>query len=408
MTATHLPDLMHRSSLFYRKLIFLLFDPHIKLYTRKDRKTFAESLKMDQSSQQEMICVKDFEEFAKNRLKEPEREFYRNGVCDEYTLKDNISAFHRYIIRPKFLRRDVSKRDLKTSFFGQELTMPICVAPTALQRMAHPDGEIATAKACEKLGCLYIMSTMSTTSIEEIAKAAPNAVKWFQLYLYKDRRVSEQHVKRAEKNGFKAIVLTADLPVLGLRRGEERTQFRIPSHLKLANFEEEDSTRRTFDVSDASNPHLTWNDVTWLKSICRLPILVKGILTREDATTALKYGVDGIIVSNHGARQLDSSPATIDALPEIVEVVKKRVPVLMDGGLRRGSDVFKAVALGADGVCVGRPVLWGLIHAGQEGVERLLNILKKEFSDCMALSGCRELREIDKSFVKRIETLSKL
>ncbi|KAI1301702.1 Hydroxyacid oxidase 1 [Halotydeus destructor] len=343
-----------------------------------------------------MITVRDFEEHALQFLNRPTRDYYRSGANAEQTLKENVDAFQRLKIRPRFLNRDVSVRNLSTTFLGTKVPFPIGVAPTAMQKMAHPDGEIGTAKACDELGTIMILSTLSTTSLEEVAQATPKSTKWFQLYIYKDREVTKRIIKRVEKAGFKALVVTVDTPFLGSRLADVRNKFALPPHLTLANLKEEmlhamkvpgahtsglaDYTSSLFDAS------LTWKDIDWICEQTKLPVVVKGILTAEDAVLAVEHKASAVIVSNHGARQLDGVPATIEALPEVVRAVGDRCEVYVDGGFREGTDVLKALALGARGVFVGRPVLWGLSHSGKDGVKQVLEILSKEFDVAMALS----------------------
>ena len=376
-------------------------------------------------SGQQLITVQDYEEAALKKLSKMTGDYYRSGANDQVTLEDNRKAFLNYKIRPFFLRKDVTARDTRTSFLGTPVSSPIGVAPTAMQRMAHPEGELATAKACEAIGTLMILSTISTSSIEEVAAAAPNANKWFQLYIYKDRNVTRSLVKRAEAAGFKGLALTVDTPYFGTRLADSRNNFCLPSHLSLANFKRE-GVKEMSSSSDSSasglneyanelfDASLTWKDVNWLTKITSLPVIAKGVLTGEDAVEAVKHGASGIIVSNHGARQLDHVPATMDVLPEIIQAVKRvnpQVQVFVDGGFRTGTDVLKALALGARGVFVGRPVLWGLAVDGQKGVERVLGILKKEFNLSLGLTGLTtvdEVREAERSLVVRKDFFSKL
>jgi (S)-2-hydroxy-acid oxidase len=364
------------------------------------------------------FSVQDFEDAALRLLPQGTREFYRNGAVNEETLQRNIQAFKEIVLRPRFLLKDVSKRDMSSWFLDIKTSMPIGVAPTALQQLAHPEGEAATAKACGQANVIYIMSTMSTMSIEDVSTAAPTTWKWLQLYVYKDRDVSARLIKRAEKCGFKAIVLTVDAPVIGMRLGEAKSKFSLPPHLKAGNFVEEAETIGKMEanrdngwmsLSDVVfDSSMTWDIIAWLRKITTLPILVKGILSEEDAKLAVAAKVDGIIVSNHGGRQLDTSPATIEVLPQIVDAVGKKIPVFIDGGIRNGTDVAKALALGAKGVFIGRPILHGLTLGGVQGVRRVLDILRKEFDVVMALSGCVEVNDFNLNHVGKRTTISKL
>ncbi|CDY39098.1 BnaA01g29580D [Brassica napus] len=307
------------------------------------------------------------------------------------------------MFRPRVLV-DVSKIDMSTRILGYPISAPIMIAPTAMHMLAHPQGETATAKAAATCNTIMIVSYMASCTIEEVASSC-NAIRFLQIYVYKRRDVTAQIVKRAEKAGFKAIVLTVDVPKLGRREADIKNKMVSP---QLRNFEGLFSTEvipsegsgveafasGTFDAS------LNWKDIEWLRSITKLPIMVKGILTREDALKAIEAGVDGIVVSNHGARQLDYSPATITVLEEIVHVVGGRVPVLLDGGVRRGTDVFKALALGAQAVLIGRPVVYGLAAKGEDGVRKVIDMLKNELELTMALSGCPTIDDITRNHVR--------
>ncbi|XP_064413179.1 hydroxyacid oxidase 2 isoform X4 [Latimeria chalumnae] len=262
-------------------------------------------------------------------------------------------------------------------------------------------------KAAEAMNICYIASTYSTCSVEEIAAAAPNGYRWFQLYVYRNRKISEQIVHRVEGLGYKALVLTVDVPYTGKRRNDIRNKFRLPPHLKVKNFDgvfEEDIGPEEYGVpANTLDPSISWKDIHWLQTLTRLPIIIKGILTKEDAELAVEHGVQGIIVSNHGGRQLDGGPATvsgIDALSEIVDTVQGRIEVYLDGGIRTGSDVLKALALGAKCVFIGRPVVWGLSYKGEEGVRGVLQILNDEIRLSMALSGCRNISEINRNLIQ--------
>ncbi|XP_076234394.1 hydroxyacid oxidase [Calliopsis andreniformis] len=356
----------------------------------------------------QFICIEDYEKYAEKHLPPSVRDYYNSGAGEQYSLRMNLEAFRKYRIRPRFLR-DVSQRDLSTTVLGEKISMPLGVAPAAMQRMAHPDGECANAKAAEAAGTVFTLSTISTSSIEEVAQAAPSGIKWFQLYIYNDRKITLDLVKRAERAGFKALVLTVDAPLFGDRRADIRNKFSLPSHLRLGNFDGEMSNKinsaKTGSglneyVTSLFDASLSWEHVKWLKSVTKLPIVLKGILTPEDALLAIESGAKAIVVSNHGARQVDSIPATIEALPEIVEAVNGRIEIYMDGGVRQGIDVFKALALGAKMVFVGRPMLWGLSHAGEQGARQVLEIFRKEIDLAFALTGCKSVKDVKKDMVK--------
>ena len=341
----------------------------------------------------EPINLNDYETLAQTRIELAAWDFYQGGSDDEVTLRANRSAFERIRLRPRMLV-DVSKIEMNTTVLGTPVSMPVLVAPTAYQRMAHPEGECATARGAGMAATLMTASTFATCSLEEIAAAASGPL-WFQLYTYRNPQLSETVVRRAEAAGYRAIVLTTDLPRIGNRERDIRNNFSLPPHLRLANFAD-------MDLEDyiALPYNLTWESLDWLRAITSLPILVKGILTAEDALLALEKGVSGIIVSNHGGRQLDSVLTGIEALPEIVEAVCGRCEIYVDGGIRRGTDVLKALALGARAVLIGRPVLWGLAVNGAEGVHHVLEILRAELELAMALAGRPTLRSIDRSLVK--------
>ncbi|XP_076384022.1 hydroxyacid oxidase [Megalopta genalis] len=356
----------------------------------------------------QFVCVEDYEIYATKHLPPAVRDYYNSGAGEQFSLRLNTEAFRKYRIRPRFLK-DVSKRDLSTTILGEKISMPLGVAPSAMQRMAHPDGELANARAAEAAGTIYTLSTIATSSIEEVAEAAPKGVKWFQLYIYTDRDVTQNLVKRAERAGFKALVLTVDAPLFGDRRADIRNKFSLPKHLRLGNFQEDmlnsmNSTKAgsslneyVMSLFDAS---LSWDDVKWLQSITSMPIVLKGILTPQDALLAIEHGVQAIVVSNHGARQVDSIPASIEVLPEIVKAVNGRMEIYMDGGVRQGIDIFKALALGAKMVFVGRPMLWGLSHSGEEGARNVLELFRKEIDLVFALTGCRSVKDVTREMVK--------
>ncbi|XP_016453231.1 glycolate oxidase-like isoform X1 [Nicotiana tabacum] len=349
--------------------------------------------------------VMEYETIAKEKLPKMIYDYYASGAEDQWTLQENRNAFSRILFRPRILV-DVRSIDTTTSVLGFKVSMPIMVAPTAMQKMAHSEGEYATARATSAAGTIMTLSSWATSSVEEVASTGPG-IRFFQLYVYKDRNVVRQLVKRAERAGFKAIALTVDTPRLGRREADIKNRFVLPPHLTLKNFEGLDLGKmdKTYDSGLASyvagqvDQSLSWKDVKWLQTITHLPILLKGVLTAEDARLAVESGAAGIIVSNHGARQLDYAPATVMALEEVVKAVQGRIPVFLDGGIRRGTDVFKALALGASGVFIGRPVVFSLAVDGEAGVRKVLQMLQDEFELTMALSGCRSIKEITRSHI---------
>jgi isopentenyl diphosphate isomerase/L-lactate dehydrogenase-like FMN-dependent dehydrogenase len=299
---------------------------------------------------------------------------------------------------------DVGSVSTKTALLGAEVSMPVVVAPVALQRLAHSDGEAGMARAAAAAGTVMCLSTIATARPREVADGAPEGHRWFQLYLFKDRGVSQVLVDEAVDSGYEAIVLTVDAPYAGPRERDLRTGFQVPPEVRVPSLDaavgagKSLSIREVFSLVD---PTITWADLERLASGCSLPVLVKGILTKEDAKLAIEHGAAGVVVSNHGGRQLDRVPATLEALPEVVEAVSGRAPVVMDGGVRRGSDVLVAMALGADAVLVGRPALWGLAVAGEAGALRVLEILRTELELALALSGIPALAEISRDCVQR-------
>lgn len=355
------------------------------------------------------INLFEYESLAKQHLSSMALDYYRSGALDEITLQENRAAFGRYQLFPRMLV-DVSHRDFSVSFLGQSFPLPFFIAPMAFQCLAHPQGEIATAKAAADLGAVMVLSTLSTKSIEAVARVRQNTPQWFQLYIHRDRGLTKALVERAEASGYSALCLTVDAPILGKRECDRRNQFTLPSGMELANLvtmadleipqSEGESGLLTY-FAQQIDPSITWQDIEWLQSLTKLPILVKGILRGDDAVRAVEHGAKGIIVSNHGGRQLDSAVASLDALPEIVAAVADKVVVLMDGGIRRGTDILKALVLGARAVLVGRPILWGLAVAGEAGVGHVLSLLQEELDMAMALSGCHTLRDIDSSLASK-------
>jgi 4-hydroxymandelate oxidase len=305
--------------------------------------------------------------------------------------------------------RDVGSVDTGLTLLGDQLTAPILVAPVAYQKLAHPEGEAAMARGASAAGAIMTLSSMATISLEDVAAAA-SGPRWFQLYVYKDRALTEWLVQRAEAAGYHALVLTVDMPYLGRRERDIHNGFGLPPGVIVANFaEREEANQPSMPPGESGlavyatrqlDATLTWEAIDWLRGVTRLPVLVKGVLIAEDAQEALAHGAAGVIISNHGGRQLDGALATIEALPEIAQTVAGRVPVLIDGGVRRGTDVLKALALGATAVQIGRPALWALAEGGAAGVTRAIDLLREELRLAMALSGCRSLGEINQALVK--------
>ena len=344
---------------------------------------------------QEVINLYDFEKIAEGIMTKMAYEYVASGAADEFTVKWNREAFDKIKIRTQVLN-DVSKLDTKVSLFGQELPYPILIAPTAFHKIMHPEGEIATAQGAGAASAIYVVSSFTSTPIEEIARVATQPL-WFQLYVTDDRAFVKDLIQKVEALGCQALCVTVDTSVTGTRDRQQRIKFHLPAELKAPYMIDMTIGRQGQALSYKKS--LTWKDIEWLKSFSKIPILLKGILNPEDAEKAIQIGADGIIVSNHGGRNLDTVPATIEVLPHIAQKVNKRIPVLMDGGIRRGTDVLKAIALGATAVLVGKPICFGLACGGSEGVTKTLTILRKEFEVAMALSGRPTIASIDQSLI---------
>jgi len=346
-----------------------------------------------------LINLFDYEQAAQTRMPESFFGYYAGGSADEITLRENRLAFDRIRLRPRVLV-DVSQRLLDTTILGYAAQLPLMIAPTAMAKLAHPEGEVAIAQAAKNAGIIHCSSTLSNTSLETVA--AVGATSWFQLYVYKDRKITTRLVERAEAAGYQAIVLTVDVAVSGVREGILRTGLQLPQGLTFENFDEYHNTEAAAVlqyVESQFDPSLTWGDLEWLISLTSLPVLVKGILRADDARRAIDCGAAGIIVSNHGGRQLDTAVTGIEALPGVVAAVRGQTEVYIDGGIRRGTDILKALAFGARAAMIARPVLWGLAVAGREGVERVLDILKRELDTAMALCGCTSLADIEPDLI---------
>ena len=350
----------------------------------------------------EAICLADFEPLAKAKMPAMGWEYVSGGAGDELTVRWNQEAYQRIRLRPRVLV-DVSKLDTRVSLFGQEHAFPIILAPTAAQKLTHPEGELATARGAGAAGAAMVLSSFSNTSLEDVAAAAKSQL-WFQLYAQTDHGFTHDLVQRAEAGGYRALCLTVDTPIAGARNRETRANVKLTALPNLKNLKGvgTEGVVRTgsLDIfSRVLDAALSWKDVEWLRSFAKIPLLVKGVLNPDDADRAVQAGVAGIMVSNHGGRNLDTVPATIDALPQVADRVAGRVPVLVDGGIRRGTDVLKALALGANAVLIGRPYLYGLGAAGAAGVTQVVNILQREFVMAMALTGRTTIASIDRSVI---------
>lgn len=328
-----------------------------------------------------VVTLKDFEALARQRLSAKAFESVRGGAADEISIRWNREGFNRLALRPRVLV-DVSRLDTRLTLFGQNLACPILLAPAGVHGLLHPQAELATARGASKAGALLVIPDFTTHPVEEIVRTA-TPVPWFQLYVGTDRGAAREKARRAEAAGCKVLIVTVDGAAPGVRNSLMRPPF--------------DPVATPGELHTGMDTSLSWKDIAWLKSFVRIPIVLKGIIDPRDAERAVAEGVAGISVSNHGGRALDTAAATIDALPAVAEKVAGRIPVLLDGGVRRGTDVLKALARGASAVMIGRPFLYGLGAAGADGVERVVTILRQEFEMAMALTGRASLAAIDKS-----------
>jgi 4-hydroxymandelate oxidase len=349
-----------------------------------------------------LLNVADYEREAERLLDPGPFGYYAGGAGDEATLRDNVASFARWQLRPRVLV-DVAEVATATKVLGREASMPLLVAPTAFHRLAHPDAELATARAAATTGTVMCQSTLSSVTPAELAAAAPGARLWFQLYWSADRGFTADLLAQVADAGFEALALTVDFPAAGRRERDLRTAFALPEDLPTPNIpvslQREGFHAALGEIVDTT---LSWRDLEWLRAYCPLPILLKGILSAEDALLAAEHGAAGVIVSNHGGRQLDGVAASLDALPEVVEAVGERVEVLLDGGIRRGTDVLKALALGARVVLAGRAVLWGLAVGGEQGVRDVLELLRTEIALGLTHLGCRSPTDVTRAHVKPV------
>lgn len=361
--------------------------------------TNAEREPTDTENLDQLVCLSDFEPAAQRRMSHSAWEYFSSGVADEITLRWNREAYDRLRLRPRVLV-DVSRIDTGVSLLGQQLPHPILLAPAADQRMIHSEGEVATARGAGEAGTTFVLSSFTNTAVEEVAKNASGPL-WFQLYVQRDRGFTRDVVQRVEAAGCKAVCVTVDVPTFGPRNRQARAKYELAPGLGRPHL----PPAKKGDVGGGRlqvfpqwvEPALTWRDIGWISSICKIPVLIKGVLNPEDADRAAEEGIAGIIVSNHGARNLDTVPATIDALPQVVDKVAGRILVLVDGGIRRGTDVVKALALGANAVLIGRPYLYGLAVGGHDGVKRVIEILRNELEMTMGLLGRASIQSIDRS-----------
>jgi L-lactate dehydrogenase (cytochrome) len=383
------------------------------------------------SSLARAFTIDDLRRLARRRLPRAVFDFVEGGASDERTVVRNRAAFERLLFQPKVLV-DVSKREQATVVFGDRVETPVLLSPTGMAGLCWPKGEVAAARAAHEAGTIYTLSTHSSCSIEEVAAEAPGPL-WFQLYVWQNRDLTRSFVERARAAGYRALLLTVDVPVISRRERDLRNGFTVPPRLTarnvldtlrrvgwirrvlfgprltLANLVGVPGAPRTDIVTLAGvanrqvDPSIAWGDLVWFRSLWSGPLLLKGVLTAADARRAAEHGVDGLVVSNHGGRQLDGAPATIEALPEIVDAVGGRIDVLLDGGVRRGADVVRALALGARAVMVGRPYLYGLAAGGPAGVRHAIETLAREVDQVLALVGVPRVGDLDRTIVRRAD-----
>ena len=354
------------------------------------------------------INVADFERLAAERLERGPLDYFAGGAGDEVTLRENVEAWGHWRLRPRVLA-GAGEVSTATEVLGGPVRMPVLVAPVAYQRMAHPEGEAGMAAGAAEAGTVMCLSTLSTTRPSEVAAVAPEGRRWFQLYAFKDPGITRALIEEAVDSGFEAILLTVDAPPGGNRERDRRNRFTMPPELGTPGLTAATGGEQALSIEQVfalMNQALTWADVEGLASECSVPVFVKGVLTAEDAELALAHGAAGVVVSNHGGRQLDRSLATAEALPEVADALAGRGTLLVDGGIRRGIDVATALALGADAVLVGRPALWGLAAGGREGVAQVLTLLRQELELALALLGCASPSQLNRAHLRRAPVTS--
>jgi len=351
-----------------------------------------------------MLNVHDFAPWAKQAMSAQGWCYYDSGADDEATLRENVEAFHRYWLRPRVMV-NVASVDISTSILGYNTSMPVYITATALGRLAHPDGETVLTRAAHKEDVIQMCPTLASCSIEEMTEAAqPGQVQFFQLYVNQDRKVAKQLIQRAEKGGCKALFVTVDAPQMGRRERDLRNKFTLEGPREQRSSKTNRSKGVAASLSSFIDPSLAWKDLEWIRETTSLPIVIKGIQSGEDAILAALHGVSGIVVSNHGGRQLNYARAGIDVLWEVMEALRSigyenKIEVYVDGGFRRGTDVFKALAMGAKAVGIGRPILYGMASYGQEGAEKVLQMFKEELVCCMRMMGTPTLADIRSNMV---------
>lgn len=349
-----------------------------------------------------IACINDYIPFAKKNLSHEAWEYIHSGSADDISAERNLKVYQDILLTSQVLT-DVTEGNTRTTILGQDLSHPIILAPVAYQKLAHPDGEIASAMAAEAQEAMFVLSSLSSINMEEVAQSTQGP-KWFQLYFQDQKASTLQLIQRAERAGYSALMVTVDAPINGLRNRLQRIGFQLPAEITAANLrgvnshlqpEIASNESHIFQGLMASAP--SWKDIQWLKDNTTLPIIIKGIMSQGDAALALENGVDAIVISNHGGRTLDTLPSPIEVLPSISQALEGKLPIIIDSGIRRGGDVFKALALGADAVMLGRPIMYALAVAGALGVAHSLKILKDELELTMALCGCANIKDINKS-----------
>ncbi len=350
-----------------------------------------------------LVNLFDFEALASRRISRLAFEYISSGAGDEITLRRNRRRFDEIQLHPRVLV-DASRIDTTLELFGERLDFPILLAPCAYQKLVHPDGEIAAARGAGAARAPFVLSTFATVALEEVASATDTSL-WFQLYVHPDHAFTRDLIQRVESVGYRVLCVTVDTPILGIRDRERRAGFHLPRGIERANLQSLGSSVAKMGHFEGGgnytilDPAINWETIAWIRSLTKLPVVLKGVLSPDDASLAVEHGVSGIIVSNHGGRNLDTVPATIEALPRVVEAVDGKLPVLLDGGIRRGTDIVKALAYGAQAVLIARPYLWGLGVSGSQGVEQVVRILRMELEAAMALCGTPEISKITPSTI---------
>ncbi|MFW2442394.1 alpha-hydroxy acid oxidase [Aliarcobacter butzleri] len=346
----------------------------------------------------DLVSLYDYERYAKERMSLNSLAYVCSGAGDELTYKSNEKSFQKIFLETKTLE-DLSHSNTNIQLFGKNYETPIFIAPVAYQKLVDIDGEIATAQAANAMNSCMIVSSFSSSTFDDITKYT-NSPLWFQLYIQPDMNVNLELIKKVEQLGYEALVITIDAPISGIRNVEQRMGFFLPDGISAINIKNPFQTTDNFEnIFDIVQYLPTWKDIEYLKNNTKLPVILKGITSVSYAKKALDLGIDGIVVSNHGGRTLDTLPASIEFLPKIAKVINKKIPILFDGGIRRGTDVLKAIALGANAVLIGRPIIYGLATAGALGVAHTLKILKEELEVSMMFTGCKDIQSIDETIL---------